>query len=51
MGRYEHRYKRKSCVYSMPNGSDFGCNYAGVTGHTRLAQLPPDMYDPAVCPL
>lgn len=51
MGRNEYRCKRKSCVYSMPRNSEFGCNYAGITGHTRLAQLPPDMHDPAVCPL
>lgn len=45
------RCKRINCIYHMPEGSDYGCNYAACTGHTRLAQLPEDMQDPAVCPL
>lgn len=45
------RCKRKNCIYHMPDESYYGCNYAACTGHARLAQLPDDMQDPAVCPL
>lgn len=51
MGQRVYKCQRKSCCYHMPEYSEHGCNYAGITGHTRLAQLPEDKQDPAVCPL
>lgn len=45
------RCKRMTCMYHMPAGAEFGCNYAGITGHTRAAQLPEDMRSPEKCPL
>lgn len=51
MGRPIYKCQRMSCCYHMPKFSEYGCNYAGITGHTRLAQLPEDKQDPAVCPL
>lgn len=45
------RCKKKSCIYHTGEHKEYGCNYAGVTGHTRIAQLPEELQDPAVCPL
>ncbi len=45
------RCKRTGCIYHMPAESYYGCNYAACTGHTRLAQLPPNKQGPSVCPL
>lgn len=49
------RCKHKDCMYTgisnrQYNPENHGCNYMGVTGKSRIAQLPDDQRDPALCP-
>ncbi|MBQ1235960.1 MAG: helix-turn-helix domain-containing protein [Oscillospiraceae bacterium] len=51
------RCRHPDCIYRNPvlsneNTHSFqnACNYASITGKTRLGQLPPNMRDPAKCP-
>ena len=52
------RCRHPDCIYRNPQVTNVdtrsfqnACNYAGITGKTRLGQLPPDMWDPKRCPL
>lgn len=50
-GKKQHRCRRRGCIYHRPAWSDYGCDYAGITGKARLGQLPPDRQRPEDCPL
>lgn len=45
------RCRKKSCVYRAPKGAPYNCNYAEVTGHTRLSMIGESPIDPGACPL
>lgn len=49
------RCNKLDCQYHTEVSKDgsfiHGCNYMMITGHSRIAQLPEDQRDPAVCPL
>lgn len=44
--------KHKDCKYrTLDKNRAYGCDYATLTGHTRLAQHPPDKQQPRDCML
>lgn len=53
-GGYEFRCHRTDCIYRTPSADTdhriHSCNYFSCTGKTRIAGLPKDQIDPALCP-
>ena len=51
------RCQREDCMYRAGQGEDRthdfvnACNYFFLTGKSRIAQLPPELRDPAKCPM